>query len=448
MWQFLLACDPGGTTPPAEVAEAEAGGVIVIHVDTLRREQMTTYGYARDTTPLLAARDWMIVDGLRAASGWTMPSTAALLTGLEPQHNGMRYAEGPKDMPTLEVTSFAERLHDLGWSTAMFTGNIWASDLDGLDRGFSSTALVRKGEAEGPNSGALFAEALDWLAGRDPAQPFLLHIQPMDVHGPYQSTPEDLAAFRTEPMPLEEFDEGGWDDEQLADAWEAAETEEERAAIAQAGIDAYDAALLGLDRQIGAFLDELDEQGLLPDTLVVLAADHGESLDESGQGFFGHHHGLREELTRLPWMMLRPDLEPGRVTCLSSNVDVWPTILPLLGVPVPEGLDGYDLGTGCRETARGSLYDSEGSLTWVYTAAESAALKRDCASGRTTGTAIGDGADATERTRAEEMEGGEALVAALDGFSDELAALGLGEPGCPAHEPAWPTADPLDATGG
>ena len=89
-----------------------------------------------------------------------------------------------------------------------------------------------------------------------------------------------------------------------------------------------------------ALLARLEERDLLSRTLVVIASDHGEAFLE--HGFEGHARNLYDEVTRVPWILLPPFLlEPGiRVPGTVSNVDIWPTLLDLLGLPPLPGADG------------------------------------------------------------------------------------------------------------
>ncbi|HYG62929.1 MAG TPA: sulfatase-like hydrolase/transferase, partial [Thermoanaerobaculia bacterium] len=97
-----------------------------------------------------------------------------------------------------------------------------------------------------------------------------------------------------------------------------------------------------LDRQVGRLLDFLESRGALDDTLVVLVADHGESLGEHGIVF--RHVGLHDTTTHVP-MMIRwpgPGKKGRRIEGLVQTIDLFPTILGAVGLPVPQQ-DGEDL---------------------------------------------------------------------------------------------------------
>ena len=104
--------------------------------------------------------------------------------------------------------------------------------------------------------------------------------------------------------------------------------------------DIYDNAILWTDHLIGYLVDDLEDRGLLDRTLIVVVSDHGEAFGEHGNE--GHARDVYEEVTRTPWIIRFPfDLEEGiEVSSLTANVDVWPTLMELLGLPSMEGADG------------------------------------------------------------------------------------------------------------
>jgi arylsulfatase A-like enzyme len=104
--------------------------------------------------------------------------------------------------------------------------------------------------------------------------------------------------------------------------------------------DAYDMSINWTDRVIGQFLYDVDELGLLPKTVVVISSDHGEAFQE--HGFEGHARNLYREVAEVPLIITLPFvLDPGVVVdAVIANVDLWPTILDLVGLPPMDGVDG------------------------------------------------------------------------------------------------------------
>jgi arylsulfatase A-like enzyme len=104
--------------------------------------------------------------------------------------------------------------------------------------------------------------------------------------------------------------------------------------------DAYDNAIHWTDQNIGALLRELDALGLRDRTIVVVASDHGEEFLEHGRE--GHAKSLYGEVIQVPWIISLPfRLEPGIVVKGTvENVDIWPTLLDMLGLPALPNTDG------------------------------------------------------------------------------------------------------------
>jgi len=105
--------------------------------------------------------------------------------------------------------------------------------------------------------------------------------------------------------------------------------------------DAYDDCVRWMDDELGALLTELERRDGWSDTLLVVVSDHGEELSEHGA--IGHGQSLRPELLRVPVLFVGPGIAPARYDDDVALVDVMPTVLGLLGLEIPAGLDGRDL---------------------------------------------------------------------------------------------------------
>lgn len=423
------SADSGQTDDPGALVLPSMAGlnVIVIQVDTLRADHLPAYGYDRDTTPELSRYPWHVITGTRPTGPWTLPSTASLLTGLFPQHHlQLIYNEDHTTNTPLTAPTYAQRLHEQGWESAMFSGNGVVSPYTGLESGFDTAVFALKGEADGgPNGGGtmgtLAASALEWLDQRVSTTPFLIHLQPMNMHQTLVVDQADIAAFRSERvnMPVDAL--GGYTYDGYSRAYDQAVTEEARAALHQSLLDVYDGAVRSVDRETSIFLDALDERGLLAHTVVVFTSDHGETLDDDGHGAWGHGNSVREELTRVPLMILQPGVPAAASTCVSSNADVWPTLWSALGLPPVDGLDGVDLALGCRSEADSLQYDVEG-LVQASSGNERGKLAVRCLQGSVQGTNVGDGADVDEATAVADVQDGQALLTALHAYVDDLGA--------------------------
>ena len=107
--------------------------------------------------------------------------------------------------------------------------------------------------------------------------------------------------------------------------------------------DAYDKAIDWTDRVIGAIVDALDAAGALPRTVIAISSDHGEAFLEHGRE--GHAYDLHREVVEVPYVIIPPlILDRGiRVEETVANVDVWPTLLDLVGLPPLPGVDGRSM---------------------------------------------------------------------------------------------------------
>jgi arylsulfatase A-like enzyme len=104
--------------------------------------------------------------------------------------------------------------------------------------------------------------------------------------------------------------------------------------------DSYDKSVHWTDRIIGMFLHDVDDLGLLTNTVVVIVSDHGEAFQE--HGIEGHARNLYREVAEVPFIIMLPFvLDRGIVVDdVIANIDVWPTVLDLVGLPPMEGVDG------------------------------------------------------------------------------------------------------------
>lgn len=135
---------------------------------------------------------------------------------------------------------------------------------------------------------------------------------------------------------------------------------------------AYYATVTFMDEQLGKVLDELDRLGLRESTAIVFTSDHGYLL---GEHQFWQKGSLRDEVTRVPLIVSVPGFEPGRSDSLVELVDLYPTFCELLGLPVPESVEGKSLvpvlrdpGAEVKEVATSFTRKGQGWRTsdWAY----------------------------------------------------------------------------------
>jgi arylsulfatase A-like enzyme len=239
-----------------------------------------------------------------------------MMTGLHQCVHGMTGSVGRPFPPGLRP--LASRLRDAGYATAAITEGGFL-DAAAFVRGFGYYWETRDGDDRVRRT---VAQAERWLHD-DATEPFFLFVHTYQTHEPY------FAAAPYDTM-FAEVDGGG--------AVAAAE-----AASDQHLLTKYDAAVRYTDASIAPLLDTLRARPGGSRTLLVITSDHGEAFGE--HGYTGHGRTLHEEVLRVPLLVWAPGLVAAgrRVPGLVGVIDVAPTILDLLGLPVPGGLTGVSL---------------------------------------------------------------------------------------------------------
>ena len=320
--------------------------VVVVVIDTLRRDHLPTYGYARETAPFLdrLAREGAALDGVSPTS-WTKPATASLLTGLHPLRH---QATGRVDALPEEAETLAERLKGEGYQTLGVSANGWISAEFGFQQGFDELLLLDSEGSEVVNRGLFpLLEKLE--------PPYFLYVHYVDPHAPY--APQ--TAWDGGALPAALRDQGPVSVEDL-DSF----TVQQRPADFMARVrDLYDGEIRGVDRSLEKLLGELERRGLMENTVLVVTSDHGEEFEEHGR--MSHGLSLYEEVVRVPLVIHAPH-RPDQITAglrggLASLVDVMPTLADLLGLSGGEELDGVSLagrlrGESAAEAERSLLF--------------------------------------------------------------------------------------------
>lgn len=356
----------------SRVAEAEPGApnVVLLILDTVRARDLGLYGYALDTTPALEemAKHSVTFDRGYSTAPWTLPAHFSMLTGLYVHEMPV----GLKDMVEPAVDAqwpyLAEVLADQGYATAGFVANMaYLTDEYGLDRGFIhwddhtislgqagiSTAIGRAILNNGrlrrlldwhevpirKHASRVNAAMLDWIDHHSD-RPFFVLANYFDAHVPYLAPSPFEERFVTLESTVPLFYRGTYV------AW--LDKRNHTRAEFEAQRQAYDAAVAYLDNQLGRLFHELRSRGLMDNTLIVIAADHGEAF--GGHGSLGHAGSeVYTELVRVPLMFRFPGRVPEgvRVTRPVSLVDLPATILDLVGVE-GSGIPGRSLASAWR----------------------------------------------------------------------------------------------------
>jgi len=320
-------------TPPEAIIQRN---VIIVLVDTLRADHMSTYGYGRPTSPYIDefAADAVVFDHARSQSSCTFPSVNSLMTSRYPDvfaRQGKNQFGIPAKYPAI-----AEILDHHGYYTVAV----------------SQSPVVRKTPSKhNPNGGFgrgfdRFVEGCVWRHGTCLNRrifkelelletPFFLYLHYMEPHAPYFHPENHPLQFAGEyegfdfiregnPKPIGKmlYDDGPEYDLKDRDI--------------QHLVDLYDDEILFFDEVFRSLIQELESNGLLEDTLIVFAADHGEEFLEHDH--ISHCRGVWDTVTHVPLFFKIPGVDGKRLATAVQNLDIVPTILDYLSI------DGEDFG--------------------------------------------------------------------------------------------------------
>jgi len=336
--------------------------LLLISLDTLRRDVMASYGgdETRFEVPITPALDALaergvVLGDLYTTCPRTTQSMASLMTGLHPAEHGAvgLFHELPDD-----VTTLAEILADRGYTTDAVVTNIFLRNGRGFEQGFSNYDDVlfhRQRE---------FAEdvvgRVDLLTLEEPEEPFFLWVHFLDPHWPYTPPAELRVAFHR-----------GYNGRFRTDADLDSVGVSRGSFIFENDLDEEDekhlrrrylAEVRYLDGHVKRMVELLRNRGYLDNTLILVVSDHGESLGEHDY-HFAHGEKLYQPTVHIPGFFTWPNgpLPAGRFEGVTSIVDLLPTTLDLMGVDIPEGLDGVNLAPAFR----GEVEEAPRSVAYV-----------------------------------------------------------------------------------
>jgi arylsulfatase A-like enzyme len=374
---FLTAVTVAGIQSgiPADSPKPAASNypnILLITMDTVRADHTSVYGYQRDTTPTLRefAREATLYTRGIAASDFTLPTHAALFTGLYPNWSGALAVLDPRpghlaDPLRQDTVTLAEILRAKGYRTAEVAANFgFLGPWTGLTRGFAVADLhrpvmlstgdrpfylraaarkvlglfINPGLLDRPSFNAwdINRRALPILDAMKTG-PFFLFLNYLDAHTPYVPDPpfdKQFPGFDPSVNPFELHDLKL----QVASGKRRILPNEKAHLISQ-----YDGGIAEEDAAIGVVLNRLRELNLYDNTLIVITSDHGDTFGE--HGLADHFLGfVYQELVHIPFLIKYPGQRaPGSSDDLVSQVDVLPTVLELLGDKAHAGIQGRSL---------------------------------------------------------------------------------------------------------
>jgi arylsulfatase A-like enzyme len=304
--------------------------VILITVDTLRADRLSCYGYTKHHTPNFdrLAEEGVLFENAFCDVTWTTPSMASVMTGRYATAHGLRSI---LQRLSEDVVTLAELLRGDGIQTAAIVASYPVAPIFGLDQGFALyDADFTRAMIQGPGAplparpggvnelkqsqfyqaahsayrtdSELSDRAVHWLR-EEKREPFFLWLHYFGPHEKPQGTGD---IFKEVPLQQQQ----------------------------------YDPDVVEADAQVGRVLATVDQLGLSARTAVIVHADHGQSLTE--HDYFGHGRDLYDPCQHVPLLMRLPDRLPAgvRIRRLVRNIDLFPTILELMGVKLAVPVDG------------------------------------------------------------------------------------------------------------
>jgi choline-sulfatase len=321
---FTIAFLGAGTHPAAAATVPPQTPVILISIDTLRADHLSSYGYRKIATPNIDAyaEGGTLFSAIDSQIPLTLPSHTVLFTSTYPFQN--RIEENAERVPAGAVT-LTSVLRTHGYATGAFIGSVFLERQLGLDQGFDQYDSPFNFEAFSPISGEMMFAGLsrnafsarerrdaalvihaagEWLKAHR-GQPVFVFVHLFDLHEPYR-------------IPAQVY--------------------------RQQGLSGYDAELKYLDRLMGSFRQTLEKGGWWDRSLVVVLSDHGEGLDEHGEE--SHGYFLYQSTLWVPLLIHWPQgfgSHQARTAQPAGLIDVAPTILDFLRLPPPASFEGRSL---------------------------------------------------------------------------------------------------------
>jgi len=346
-------------TPSQSALKYADCNLVFVSFDALQAARLGSLGYPRNITPTIdsVARQSFSFTHAYSVASWTVPASMTWFTGVFPSEHRMTnkfavYAppvRKPANLKALapQLTTLADLMKRNGYATGGFTGNAGVSGGFGYEQGFD--VYYHERDVFGGFDQSM-PKALDWIAAnRD--RKFFVFLHGYDAHG--QNTPASGFDYR--------FVEKGYDkrftgSEQQQEALREEGLERRRLNLREADLRfwraIYDEKIERADARFADFLAKFDRLGLTNKTLFVITSDHGTEFCEHGR--FDHGFTLYDEQIHVPLVIRLPgQIQGQRVSDRISSIDVMPTLLDLLAIPITDDIHRQLRGTSLVPTFRG-----------------------------------------------------------------------------------------------
>lgn len=347
--------NPKAAAHPGTLPSAPPNVVLVLGC-TVRKDQVSVYGAPENVTPFLSelASQGVAFDDTIAAAPWTRAASTSILTGFYAVSIGMVEPGDGRDDNKLPatVTTLAEHLQQRGYYTLGATANPNLSPAFGFDQGFDAYQRGLKDGWSGLDGATIVETLLETLKNGEDARggrPFYLRVMLIDAHSPRDANAQRMAPYMEPDVP-------------------------ERVAQYRYHLHEVDEALATLEQGLRTMgFDETN-------TLFMFIADHGEGMNYPRHHGFSHGQYLTPSTNHIAWVMRGPGVAQNhRVRGLSSQTDVVPTVLGLIGKPLadPASVEGRDWSRLVRGEGDVTDYAQVWSDTWFREASRAAIFTHD-----------------------------------------------------------------------
>ncbi len=344
---FGCGTSPGPVRNEGVAKSTRQPNVLFISLDTVRRDALGVFrddGAGPSSTPHLDAfaRDAVIFDDAVAPMPFTLASHMSMFTGFYPDVHGV---SKPKRQLAQGVTTLPSVLQDSGYHTVGFYSNDWMKPSFGFDRGFDRYERIAH---ELTFADRLNEKLLDTIDATPPAKPWFVFLHYFDAHSDNTTRQSTLPYYAPSPflddLGIHPTDQRFCQGEACATAYllnlnrsaQPLSTGEIQTLTAL-----YERGIRYLDDRMGALFQNLRERGQYDDTLIVVIADHGEEFREHGRLI---HSQPYVESVAIPLMIKLPGQQRAgeRIGVPAETIDLMPTVLSALGLPVPDTIQGLD----------------------------------------------------------------------------------------------------------
>ena len=352
--------------------------IILISLTNVGANHLGLYGYERNTSPNIDAfaEESLVFDNFFTHASWTLPSGISLFTSLYPyQHKVMDRSFNekgePEDTLSSDIITLIDLLNDNGYVTGAFTGGFDYRPIFGLTNRFD---FYFTPEEKTPLKGIINSEllqkrrlghmvnaipdALEWINNHKKKK-FFLFLQGYDTHCPFSpKQPYDkiFVNFTLEDTILDpaycyrSFNNNGTlvsfttilVNQTQSRLFIPINLSEKELEFLEAQ---YDAEIRYVDDNVGNFINELKNKGILDNTIIILLSEHGEMFAKNGRfGRAGRIRGtLYDDVVHVPLIILHPEFKPDRTDEFVQIIDIMPTLLDFVGIPIPMNLQGKSI---------------------------------------------------------------------------------------------------------